>query len=202
MTHVYSKDTLKNGLAVLIREAADSPAMTALFDEYNTVQKILTASEDDFLAIPGIGKAKARQLFTALAFLQMMPQAAEERFTVRSPEDVFHYVSDLQYLPQEHFVCLGLDTKNHVLFRKTIFVGSLNSSIVHPRETFLPLIQKSCAAAVVVHNHPSGDPYPSQEDINVTKRLKEVGEIVGIELLDHVIVGHHQFTSLKEKGWM
>ncbi|WP_353505451.1 JAB domain-containing protein [Bacillus sp. (in: firmicutes)] len=85
---------------------------------------------------------------------------------------------------------------------KPFSMGSLNASIVHPRETFLPLIKRCCASSIVAHNHPSGNPEPSREDIEVTKRLAEVGKVVGIEILDHLIIGHEKYVSLKEKGYL
>jgi len=111
-------------------------------------------------------------------------------------------MADMTSLKQEHFVVLFLNIKNQVMHRQTIFVGSLNASIVHPREIFREAVRRSTASIVCAHNHPSGNPAPSPEDIEVTKRLVEAGSIIGIELLDHVIIGDHQFISLKEKGFM
>ncbi|PEZ41712.1 DNA repair protein RadC [Bacillus thuringiensis] len=99
-----------------------------------------------------------------------------------------------------NFICLYLNTKNQVLHRQTIFIGSLNTSIVHPREVFKEAFRRAAASIICLHNHPSGDPTPSREDIEVTKRLVECGQIIGIEVLDHIIIGDHKFVSLKEKG--
>ena len=109
---------------------------------------------------------------------------------------------EMSSLQQEHFVVLFLNVKNQVLHKQTIFIGSLNSSIVHPREIFREAVKRSAASIICAHNHPSGNATPSPEDIEVTKRLQEAGYIIGIELVDHVIIGDHQFTSLKEKGYM
>lgn len=109
---------------------------------------------------------------------------------------------DLKGLQQEHFVALYLNTKNHVIKQKTVFIGSLNASIVHPREVFKEALRTSSAAVICLHNHPSGDPSPSTEDINVTKRLDEAGKILGITLLDHIVVGENCFISLKERGFL
>lgn len=100
----------------------------------------------------------------------------------------------------ENFTCLYLNTKNQVIHRQTIFIGSLNTSIVHPREVFKEAFRRAAASIICLHNHPSGDPAPSREDIEVTKRLVECGRIIGIEVLDHIIIGDHKFVSLKEKG--
>ena len=109
---------------------------------------------------------------------------------------------DMTSLNQEHFVTLFLNVKNQILHKQTIFIGSLNASIVHPREIFREAVKRSAASIICAHNHPSGNPAPSTEDIDVTKRLFEAGQLMGIELLDHVIIGDHQFISLKEKGYM
>lgn len=120
--------------------------------------------------------------------------------SIRSPQDVYQLSLDLVSEKQEHFVVFFLNSKNQVTRRKTIFVGSLNATVVHPREVFRAAIEHASASIVCVHNHPSGDPTPSPEDIMLTQRLREAGEIIGIELLDHVIVGRTGWTSLKAKG--
>ena len=125
----------------------------------------------------------------------------EERFTIRSPQDVADFVMDeLQHLTQEHFICLFLNTKNQIIGKDVVFVGSLNASIVHPREIFRKAIQRASAAIICLHNHPSGDPTPSVEDRNVTRRLIEAGRLLGIDVLDHIIIGEQQFYSMKENG--
>jgi len=127
----------------------------------------------------------------------------ETRYTIRSPEDAASYMmAEMTSLTQEHFVVLYLNVKNEVLHKKTIFIGSLNSSIVHPREVYKEAVKHSAASIICLHNHPSGTVTPSPEDIDVTKRLAEAGSVTGVELLDHVIIGDHNFLSLKEKGYM
>lgn len=98
-------------------------------------------------------------------------------------------------------VVLFLNIKNQIIHKQTIFIGSLNASIVHPREIFREAVKRSAASIICAHNHPSGVPTPSSEDIEVTKRIVEAGYIIGIELIDHVIIGDHQYISLKEKGY-
>jgi len=105
-------------------------------------------------------------------------------------------------LKQEHFIAMFLNTKNQVIHRQTIFIGSLNASIVHPREVYKEAVKRSAASVICAHNHPSGDPTPSQEDIHVTRRLTECGKMLGIELLDHLVIGDRNFVSLKEKGYL
>jgi DNA repair protein RadC len=127
----------------------------------------------------------------------------DDRYVIRSPQDGANYVmEEMRFLSQEHFVCLYLNTKNQVLHKQTVFIGSLNASIVHPREVFKEAFKRSAASLICFHNHPSGDPSPSREDIEVTKRLSECGKILGIELLDHLIIGEQKFVSLKEKGYV
>lgn len=127
-----------------------------------------------------------------------------ENFIVRSPEDgaqAGRMFFEFEELPQEHFCILTLNTKNKVVGAHTIFIGSLNCSIVHPREVFQACLLNNAAAFIAFHNHPSGDPSPSREDIEVTKRLSEAGLIMGIELLDHVIIGDNlRYKSMKEMG--
>ncbi|MCL6614990.1 MAG: DNA repair protein RadC, partial [Firmicutes bacterium] len=109
-------------------------------------------------------------------------------------------MEEMRFLDREQFRIILLDAKNHVLGIRVVSVGSLSSSIVHPREIFKEAIARSSAAIILVHNHPSGDPTPSHEDIEVTRRLVEAGRLLGIEVLDHVVVGDNRYVSFKEKG--
>lgn len=121
---------------------------------------------------------------------------------VRSPQDSYELFRDyLGEVDREHFVVMCLDTKNQPTNISTVHIGSLNASIVHPREVMKTAILSNAASIICCHPHPSGDPTPSPEDIDVTERLAEVGKIVGIELLDHIIIGDGKFISLKEKGY-
>lgn len=130
-------------------------------------------------------------------------EGRNNRFIIRSPKDAADYLmEEMRSLNQENFVALLLDTKNQVIHKMTIFIGSVNASIVHPRETFKEAIKRSAASIVVAHNHPSGNPKPSEEDIHVTRRLVETGKITGIEVLDHLIIGDRKFISLKEEGYI
>ncbi|MGP4067588.1 RadC family protein [Halobacillus sp. B29] len=162
------------------------------------------ATFEELTAIRGIGVAKAVLIMSAIEIGKRMQQMKPvERYMIRSPEDGADFVmEEMRDLKQEHFICLFLNTKNQVLHRQTIFIGSLNASIVHPREVFKEAVKRSAASIICAHNHPSGDPTPSQEDIQVTRRLQECGKMIGIELLDHLVIGDRKFISLKEKGYL
>ena len=122
---------------------------------------------------------------------------------ITNAEDVFNNVSEeLTPLKQEHFVALYLDTKNHIIKKHLVSKGTLNSSLVHPREVFNPAVRASANSIILVHNHPSGDPTPSKEDETVTKNLVNAGELLGITVLDHVVIGNEKFVSLREQGLM
>ena len=152
--------------------------------------------------IHGMGLAKAASLKAALELgRRLVTTDPITRPTINSPEDVASLVmEEMRYLDREHFRVISLTTKNHVLGISQISIGSLNSSIVHPRECFKEAIRRNSNAIILVHNHPSGDPTPSREDIQVSKRLVESGTLLGIEVLDHVIIGDNQYISLKERG--
>ncbi|AET70598.1 DNA repair protein radc [Desulfosporosinus orientis DSM 765] len=156
----------------------------------------------DLAQIHGLGKAKSAELKAALELgRRSVSVDPMSRPVVNSPQDVAHIVmEEMRYLDREHFRVLSLSTKNHVLGITSISIGSLNSSIVHPRECFKEAIRRNSNAIILLHNHPSGDPTPSQEDVEVTRRLAEGGKILGIEVIDHVIIGDNRYISLKERG--
>lgn len=195
----YDFTNVKSLIANTLREKDDAYLVNELFTRF-TFNELLNVTEQELMQIKGIGPIKAKQIVSALNLVRIVPITTSHPYSIRSPKDAFEYLKDMQFLSQEHFVVIGLNTKNRVVFKDTIFVGSLNSSIIHPREVFKSLIKRSCSAGIVAHNHPSGDPTPSREDINVTERLKEAGKLLGIEILDHIIVGHNTFHSVKEKG--
>ncbi|MFC4078383.1 RadC family protein [Salinithrix halophila] len=204
----YGGAALSNAelVAILLRTgtAAESVIILAqrLLATGGGLRGLAAADLRELVKIRGVGKAKAIQVLAGIELGRRVCRAVpEERIAIRSPRDAADFVMDeLRHLSQEHFICLFLNTKNRVIDKQCIFVGTLNSSVVHPREVFREAIRRSSAGVICVHNHPSGDPTPSREDILVTERLFEAGRIVGIELLDHVIVGDHRFTSMKEKG--
>lgn len=195
-------------LAILLRTGTKDLSVMALANEVLQYAENLHALKQITLAeltsIKGIGEAKAVQLLAATELGRRLAQKrVDDTYTIRSPADAAAYVMpDMVGLMQEHFVVLFLNVKNQIMHKQTIFIGSLNSSIVHPREVFREAIKRAAATIICVHNHPSGSSDPSPEDIEVTKRLQEAGYIIGIEVIDHVIIGNHQYTSLKEKGYI
>lgn len=162
---------------------------------------LMDVSLEELSKVRGIGPAKASQIKAVVEISKRLAVAGiPERAIIKSPADVAGMLmEEMRYLNTEHFKVLLLNTKNSVLAIETISIGGLNSSIVHPREVFKPAIKRSCASVILVHNHPSGDPAPSPEDINVTQRLAEAGNILGIGVLDHIIIGDGKFLSLKER---
>ncbi|MBO8177510.1 MAG: DNA repair protein RadC [Bacillus sp. (in: Bacteria)] len=171
---------------------------------FEGLRMLKDTSLEELMAVKGIGKAKAVQLLASVELGRRIHNLTfEDRYVIRSPEDGAKYVmEELRFLSQEHFVCLYLNTKNQVMHKQTVFIGSLNASIVHPREVFKEALRRSAASLICVHNHPSGDPTPSREDIEVTRRLVECGQMLGIEVLDHLIIGEKKYVSLKEKGYL
>ena len=149
--------------------------------------------------VRGIGPARAAALVAAFELGRRALEPAGSAAAIRGPEDVQPHVRDLFRARKEHFVVLLLNARHEVQARETVSIGSLNASIVHPREVFLPAIVHSAASVVLVHNHPSGDPEPSEEDLGITRRLVQVGELVGIGVLDHVIVAARGMVSLRSR---
>lgn len=165
---------------------------------------IMNMSAEELVGLDGIGPASAARL---LACMEMTRRAAVwragERPVVSTPEDVVALCGpQLRGLDREHFWALVLNTKNRLMRTFEVSVGSLNASIVHPRELFKDAVRLSAASLVVVHNHPSGDPTPSGADVQLTRRLVKAGDVLGIELLDHVVIGAGEHASLRELGMM
>jgi DNA repair protein RadC len=206
----YGSNALSNAelLAILLRTGtyAESAVTLAqrILKECGDLRSLVDMSKDQLTQIKGIGNAKALQIQASIELGKRLARSTHnEAVTIRSPESVANLMrEELRYLQKEHFVCLFLNTKNHVIGQETLSMGSLNASIVHPREVFRAAIKRSSASIICVHNHPSGDPTPSPEDIDLTHRLAEAGSIIGIEVLDHIIIGDFKFVSLKEQGYM
>lgn len=166
------------------------------------LRELGSAEISEICAIKGMGLAKAtgiKAAFTLAARFQARKLERFDRFT--SPQQVFDYFHhEFRDSRKEYFLTLLLDGKNRIIRRVQVSEGSLNQSIVHPREVFIPAVKESAAAVILIHNHPTGDPAPSSEDIAITRRLKEAGEIIGIKVLDHIIIGDGEYLSFVERG--
>jgi len=168
------------------------------------LRRIGAASLTELCRVPGIGGAKATRIAAALELGRRgTREARPERERIRNAEDVYEQVRiRMRDLPHEEFHVLLLNTQNMVLRHLQVTRGTLDASLVHPREVFRPAITECAASVIVVHNHPSGDPTPSAEDRAVTRQLVDAGRLVGIEVLDHVVVGEGRFVSFAEAGLM
>lgn len=173
-----------------------------LLAHFNGLPGLARASLAELCHVKGIGPAKAAEVKAALELgRRLLVAAPEERPRVTSPADAANLLmSEMMLLEQEHLRLILLDTRNHVLRTPTIYVGSLNTSVVRVGELFRAAIKENAAALIVAHNHPSGDPSPSPEDVHVTRQIREAGKLLDIELLDHVIIGRQRYVSLKERG--
>lgn len=173
-----------------------------LLKQFGSLKAIANASVEELSHIKGIGLAKATQIKAALELGRRAdnPLNTQIQPVIKTPEDVEKLLKGkLRDKKKEYFTLIMLDSRNHLIKDNDISVGSLNASIVHPREVFKEAISASAAAVIFVHNHPSGDPTPSADDIKLTKRLIEVGKLVDIEVLDHVIIGEEKCLSMKEQ---
>ncbi len=174
-----------------------------LLSRFGNMKNLAAASIEELTQITGIGLAKAAQIKAAFELSRRLEDTSDElpKTTVKSPQDVIKSVkSQLKSKKKEHFLMLSLDTRNHLIRTHKISIGSLDSSIVHPREVFKEAISDSASSVIFVHNHPSGDPTPSKDDIALTRRLAEVGDIMGIEVLDHIIICDRDHLSMKAKN--
>lgn len=201
-THLSNKELIALLLGSGTRTESVLDLANRVLMHFEGLKLLKDATIEELTAIKGIGPARGVIMLAALELGERLNKyKPSERYVVRSPEDGADYVmEEMRTLDQEHFIALFLNTKNQIIHSQTIFIGTLNSSVVHPREIFREAVRRSSASIIVAHNHPSGDPTPSPEDINVTKRLVKAGKIMGIEVLDHLVIGDGRFVSLKEKG--
>lgn len=173
-----------------------------LTDQFENLYELKMASRTELMNIAGIGSQKANDLIAAMELgyrmatsLRPINGKASSSFVIGS-----RFIEELKDEEQEHFIVLCLNTKNEIIARKTISIGTLDQAIVHPRDVFRFAIKNNAARIIAVHNHPSGNPEPSQNDKTVTKRLIRSGDILGVEILDHIIVGNDSYVSLRERG--
>ncbi len=162
--------------------------------------KLLNAGFDKLSKIKGIGPSKAAEIVAAFELTRRMTVKDSKDVYIRTPEDAYGYVPEIRKAKKEKLVVIYLTTRNAVIKRETVSIGSLNANIVHPREVFSPALNCHAASVIMMHNHPSGDASASEEDIEITRRIVESGKILGIEVLDHVIVCENDYKSMKEEG--
>ncbi|MEB3011427.1 DNA repair protein RadC [Parvimonas sp. D2] len=195
-------------LAILIRSGSKKEDVLTLSKKLwiymSKFHRISEITINDLMEIDGIGLSKACSLISALElFKRLNMRECVDNFSFCSPKSVADiFMNILRDEMKEHFYVLLLDTKNKIISWNEISKGDLNSSIVHPREVFKYALKYGANSIICLHNHPSGDPTPSSQDIDITKRLEDVGDLVGIRLLDHIIIGYNKYISLKEKGLM
>ncbi|EKQ55092.1 MULTISPECIES: DNA repair protein RadC [unclassified Clostridium] len=205
----YGAETLSNSelLAIILRTGTVGENVlqlcSRLLSELEGLDGILNANFNDITSIKGVKGGKASQILALSELFKRFRtlKALKNEIKITSPKDLADLLmGEMNDLTQEVLKVILLSTKNIVIGTKDVFKGSLNSSVVHPREIFKQAINKNSASIIICHNHPSGDPTPSKEDINITLRVKECGNIIGIQLIDHIIIGNNKFISLKERG--
>ncbi|MFW2489970.1 RadC family protein [Clostridium chromiireducens] len=205
----YGAESLSNSelLAIILRTGTQGENVlqlsSRLLSELEGLDGILNSSINDITSIKGIKGGKASQILALSELFKRFRtlKAIKNDIKITSPKELADLLmGEMNYLTQEVLKVVLLNTKNVIIGTKDVFKGSLNTSVVHPREIFKQAINKNSASIIICHNHPSGDPTPSKEDINITLRIKECGNIIGIQLIDHIIIGNNKFVSLKERG--
>lgn len=204
----YGPSVVSNAelLAILIgtgtrnRSAVDL-ANQVLSLEESGIRHLAACTPEEISAIPGIGRAKACKIIAAIELgkrIATNPKA--KRISINNPDSIADlFMEEMRYYRKEFFKVLLLNTKGEIISVEDASIGDLSSTIVHPREIYSSAIRRSAAAVVFVHNHPSGNPQPSQEDVDVTNRLMEAGKILGIKVLDHIVIGDGTYVSFKDR---
>lgn len=204
----YGASALSNAelLAILLRVGTQGENAVALgarlLTRYGGLAGLAKASFSDLKEVKGVSTAKIAQLKAALELgRRLLLTSPDARPQITSPADAASLLMlEMGALDQEHLRTLVLDTKNRVLASPTVYVGNVNSSIIRVAEVFREAIKQNATALIVAHNHPSGDPTPSPEDVQVTRSIVNAGDLLGIDVLDHLVIGHQRFVSLKERG--
>lgn len=205
----YGPESLSNAelLAIIIRtghreDTAITLAQRVLNMDQRGLAHLTEVSLEQLKEIKGIGDCKAAQILATIEIGKRLNRwGAHDKIKVNSPIVLANLLMDeMRFLSKEYFKIAILDTKNQILAIENISIGTLNASIVHPRDVFNMAIKRNANSIILIHNHPSGDPQPSTEDINITHRLTEVGNLIGIKVLDHIIIGDNKYISFKEKN--
>lgn len=196
--------SLQELLQIILRTGNKGESVVTLAQKllahFGNLQNLKEASIEELMSIKGIGLAKAVQIKAALELGRRAEITLERKQKkIISPQDVFKLMkSKLKDYSKEHFYIISLNSRNAII--SEISIGTLNASLVHPREVFAEAIRQRANSIILVHNHPSGDPTPSKDDIKITKKLKEAGKILGIEVLDHIIITRNSYLSFKNKN--
>jgi DNA repair protein RadC len=204
----YGPTALSNAelLAILLRVGTRGENAVALgtrmLRDFGGLPGLAKASFNDLSSVKGVSTAKIAQVKAALEIgRRLLLAAPDARPQITSPIDAANLLMlEMGSLEQENLRAILLDTKNRVLTSPTIYVGNVNSSIIRVAEVFREAVRENATSIIIAHNHPSGDPTPSPEDVQVTRSIVEAGELLGIEVLDHIVIGHQRFVSLKERG--
>lgn len=204
----YGASALSNVelIAILLRVGTPGENVltlsTRLLRDFGGLAGLAKVNFGDLAKVKGIGAAKTAQLMAALELgRRLLLTSPDSRPQITSPTDAANLLMlEMSGLEQEHLRTILLDTKNRVLASPTVYVGNVNSSIIRVSEIFREAVRANATALIIAHNHPSGDPTPSPEDVQVTRSVIEAGSLLGIELLDHLVIGHQRFVSLKERG--
>jgi DNA repair protein RadC len=181
----------------------ESVTITAqrLLSTFGNIKGISEASIEELSKVNGVGLAKASQIKAAFELAKRNQEDSVEKVTVSSASDVAKLVkTKLGDKKKEYFVILSLDSRNNLIKISDVSIGTIDANLVHPREVFKEAIQALAASVILVHNHPSGDPEPSEDDLEINRRLQEAGKILGIEVIDHIIITKTEFLSFKDKG--
>ena len=196
-------------LAVLLRTGTKGSPSVAMADEILKLSKdkggllgLYQLSLAQLQSVKGIGKVKAVQLKCIGELSKRISRTSACRgLSFSQPETIAeYYMEQLRHEEQEQLFCMMLDTKNHLLGEEMVFKGTVNGSLANPREIFLTAVSYHAVGILLVHNHPSGDPSPSRADLDCTERVRRSGDILGIPLIDHIIIGDHQFLSFRQQG--
>ena len=204
----YGAASLSNAelIAIVLRTGAASESVlnlsAKLLARFRGLDGLAKAGFGELCSERGLGEAKASQLKAALELgRRLLSTQPEDRISVRSPEDIANLLqAEMAFLEQEELRVVLLNSKNHVLSIPQLYKGSVNTSLIRISELFRDAVRENCPALIAVHNHPSGDPTPSPEDIQITEQMVKAGKLLDIEVLDHVIIGRQGFISLKERG--
>jgi len=189
-------------LAILLRTGREGKNVLELARQVLTKypkKRLLKMQYEDLIKIKGINSAKACTILAAIELVKRALEKGEETLPIiRSTKDVIAQAVYMRDKTREHLMTIYLNARNEMIFKKPMFIGTLNANLVHPREIFQEALKQNAASVILVHNHPSGDPEPSQDDLEITKRIQEAGKIMGIDVLDHIIITKTKVFSFKD----